>query len=798
MCKCSSYHSFGILYSNLHHSQNSPLKPILSIALTLFAFGHSAFAQQKTTPTYKDPKAPIEVRLKDLLARMTLEEKVAQTTCLWSQKSLIVDAKWKFDPAKAKAVLADGIGQIARPNETKGADGLSPSETVIFGNAIQKFLKEKTRLGIPAIFHEESLHGNQAVGATNFPSPLALASSWNPDLMTEIYTTVAKEVRARGGHQVLAPVVDIARDPRWGRTEETMGEDPYLTARLAVQVVKAYQGPNAELGAGKVISTLKHFPVHGTPEGGVNIAPSFVDERTVREVNFPPFKACVEEAGVLGVMPCYNELSGVPAHANGRYINGVLRKEWGFKGIVVSDYMAIHELKTFHKIAQDTADAAIKALNAGVDVELPDRLCYPKIVGLVKSGLISMAVLDSAVARHLRLKFRMGLFENPYADAKLAEATIGSQPHRDIALAAARQSITLLQNNGILPLQASAGSRIALIGPNADKCILGGYSSIPKQKVTPLQAITAMAGPNFLVSYAEGGRLTDRGDWFFDSTTLSSPQSNKVRLAEAMKVARNADVIVLCLGSNEAISREAWSFSHMGDTPNLDLLGNQNELVDSLKTLGKPMVGFFFSGPPLALTRVQPKLDAMVQCFYLGQETGTAVAEVLFGKTNPSGKLTISMPRSAGHLPCYYSYKPSGRRGYIFEDIAPLFPFGFGLSYSTFQYGKPNIAKSVIGQTESTTVTIEITNTSKIAGMETVQLYLRDDVSSVTRPVKELKDFKKITLAPGETKKVTFNITPEKLKFYNEAMQWVLEPGTFTAMVGASSANTQSLSFEVK
>lgn len=773
------------------------------LALSTLISG-TVFAQpgkSKVPPVYKDATKPLEVRIADLLSRMTPEEKVAQMQCLWQEKVKILDSKGNFDPKKAAAELKNGMGQIARPSEIRGSVSTSrgPKETVELVNAIQKYMIEQTRLGIPVMFHEESLHGNQALNATNFPTPLALASSFDRELMTEIFSAVAKEVRYRGGHQVLAPVVDLLQEPRWGRSEETLGEDPFLIAELAKAEVKAYQGNSYLLGPDKVAATLKHFGVHGRSEGGINVAPSLVDELTMRQYFFPSFKACVE-AGVMSVMPCYNEVNGIPAHANTKLLQDILRKEWGFNGTIVSDYEAIKDIQRLHHITsdKDTVTTALLAFNAGVDVETPDRHAYPKLISLLRDGKISTKALDSAVARVLRTKFRLGLFDKPYADPVLAEKTIGSAAHRAIALKAAREGMTLLKNqNQTLPLIPGQYKRIAVIGPNANKCILGGYSNKPAQVVTPLEAIKNKLNGKAEIIYAEGCRLTDHGDWFNDSVVLSSEKSNIVRLKEALEAASKADYIVLCLGGNEATSREAWAKNHSGDLTNLDLLGMQNELVSALSELKKPMAAFVFNGPPTSFVKLNETVPALVNCFYLGQETGTAVAEVLLGEYNPSGKLPVSIARSAGHLPAYYNYKPSSRRNYHFDTPTPLYPFGYGLSYTTFRVSEPKLSKQSIRRNESITVSVEVMNTGKVKGTEVVQCYIRDLVSSVSRPVKELKGFERIELNPGEKKTVTFTLTPEHLAMYDADFRWVVEPGEFSIMVGNSSEAVSSVMLNV-
>jgi beta-glucosidase len=758
----------------------------------------SISAQQ---PAYKNKTLSPEARAKDLLSRMTLDEKVMQTQCFWGQKSQILDSKGNFDETKAVVALKNGLGELARLNENAGqnSSGYHPREAATLYNTIQRFFIEKTRLGIPIMVHEESLHGQQTQDATNFPVPIGLASTWNENLMTEIFTNVAEEVRARGGHHVLAPVVDVTRDPRWGRTEETLGEDPFLISRLAVAQIKAYQGNSAYLGKNKVATTLKHFGVHGQSEGGLNVSPSNIDERTVREVFFKPFKAAVQEAGAMNVMACYNELFGLPAHISKYALTDILRKEWGFKGVVVADYNAIKDVQTLHKITPSLDEAGVLALKAGVDLETPDPDGFKNLKQQVNNGKITVKELDAAVTRILVTKFRLGLFDDPYVDADKAEEIVGNTQKRAVAYKAAQEAMVLLKNDGsFLPLDKNKVKTIAFIGPNAAKCLLGGYSSIPRNCISPLQAIKERYGNNINVLYSEGVKITDINNWFADKINLANREENNKKIAEAVEVAKQADVVVLFVGGNESTSREGWAGNHLGDLPTLELLNGQNELIKEIVALGKPTCAFVNSGPPLSIGNLVSAVPAVMQCWYLGQEGGYAVVDALFGEISPSGKLPISFPRTAGHIPAYYNYKPSARRGYnLGFEVSPLFAFGHGLSYTTFEYGKPVLSAATMKTNGKVTVSVEVKNTGNRKGAEVVQLYIRDDYSSVTRPVKELKGFQKIWLDPGQSRTVSFTIDPESLSFYDVNMKWVVEPGDFTIMVGTSSDKTQSIKLKV-
>ena len=750
---------------------------------------------------YKNKNLSPEARAKDLLQRMTLEEKVMQTQCLWIQKSGFL-AGADFDESKAADLLKNGLGELGRLNENAGPNsfGMHPREAATLYNQIQKFFVEKTRLGIPVMTHEESLHGQQTQDATNFPIPIGLASTWNEGLMTEIFSRVAEEVRSRGGHHVLAPVVDIVRDPRWGRTEETLGEDPYLTSRLAVAQVKAYQGDGVYLGKNKVAATLKHFGIHGQSEGGVNVAPSNLDERTAREVFFPPFKAAVQEGKVINVMATYNELWGLPAHINKKLLTDILRKEWGFNGVVVSDYFAVRDVSTLHKITPSYDTAGMLAMNAGIDLETPDPDGFKNLKQLVEKGKVSQHRLDDAVLHILITKFRLGLFEDPFVDPEKAERIVGSAENRTVAYKAATEAMVLLKNeNNFLPLDKRKIKTIAFIGPNADKCLLGGYSSKPKQCISPLQALKEKYGKDLEILYAEGVTLTDKNNWFADTIRLADRTANDEKIREAVEVAKKADVVVLFVGGNESMNREGWGPEHLGDLPTLELLNGQKELIQQITALGKPTCAFVNSGPPLSIGELVNAVPAVMQCWYLGQEGGYAMVDALFGEVNPSGKLPISFPRTAGHVPAFYNYKPSARRGYnLGFDVSPLFVFGHGLSYTTFEYSKPVLSAPLMKSNGQTNVSVTVKNTGSRRGAEVVQLYIRDDYASVTRPVKELKGFEKVWLNPGKSKTVTFTITPDKLSLLDNNMNWVVEPGNFTIMIGTASDDVQEVKLRVE
>lgn len=763
---------------------------------------------------YKSVDLPAEQRVLDLLSRMTLEEKAAQMVGIWQKKGeMLVDAEGKFDLAKARSAFASGnvIGQVGRPSDAGGTGhepekGRGPRAQAELTNAIQRFFIEESRLGIPVVFHDECLHGHAAVGGTSFPQPIGLAATFDTELVEQLYTMTALETRSRGTHQALTPVVDVARDARWGRVEETFGEDPYLVSRMGVAAVRGFQGDAKFRDKTRVIATLKHFVAHGQPESGQNCAPANVSMRELREVFFPPFKAAVQEAGAISLMASYNEVDGVPSHANRWLLRDVLRDEWGFRGFIVSDYYAIWELNYRpdthgHFVAADKAEACRLAVRAGVNVELPEPDCYTHLVDLVRSGDLTEAELDELVAETLLWKFRLGLFDDPYVDPDVAESIVGSAPHRALALQAARETITLLKNDdALLPLSAGKLKSIAVIGPNANRPLLGGYSGVPMQSVTVLEGIRTRAGSDIGVVFSEGCGITKGGSWNEDVVVPSDPEQDRRQIAEAVEVARVADVIVLAIGDNEQTSREAWSRTHMGDRTSLDLFGQQQELVDAMVATGKPVIALLFNGRPVSIGPLSKSVPSILECWYLGQEAGTAVAEVLFGDVNPGGKLPITIPRSVGHLPAFYNHKPSARRGYLLDEASPLYAFGYGLSYTSFAITNVRLERGTIQPGESTKVFADVANTGGREGTEVVQMYVRDLVSSVTRPVKELKSFRRIQLKPGEKRTVELDVTADSLAFHDVNMKYVVEPGDFAIMVGSSSrdADLQTVNLTVE
>jgi beta-glucosidase len=753
-------------------------------------------------PIYKNPNAAIEARVDDLLSRMSLEEKVAQMQSVWDAKREVFDARLELDPKKMLRKYPDGIGQFARPSDATGpaSPRVVPRRdvrgTIRLVNALQHYATEKTRLGIPLMFHEEGLHGFAAVGATSFPQAIALASSWDPALVRAVNAVTAREIRARGVTEALTPVVDVARDPRWGRIEETFGEDPFLVGELGVAAVEGLQGEGRVrvLGPGKVFATLKHLTGHGQPESGTNVGPAPYSERNLREFFFPPFEKAIARTGVSAVMPSYNEIDGVPSHANAWLLEKVLRGEWGFQGAVVSDYYAIEDLQKLHHIAATTEEAARLALKAGVDIDLPSVGAYATLVEQVRKGTVAVALIDQALRRLLTLKFRAGLFENPFADADKAVALTNNIEARALARTAAQRTIVLLKNDGTLPLSLPPGKVpvIAVIGPNAAVARLGGYYGEPPVTVSILDGIRAKVGARAKIVFAQGVRITANDDWWADEVQLADPKENQHLIEEAVAAARGADQVILCIGDTEQTSREGWAPTHLGDRDSLDLVGEQQGLFDALRALNKPLIVMLINGRPASTVKIAEQANALLEGWYLGEQGGNAAADVLFGDVNPGGKLPVTIPRSVGQLPMFYNVKPSARRGYLFDTVEPLFPFGYGLSYTSFDIGAPRLSAQQIGIDGSVTVSVPVRNTGTRAGDETVQLYVHQWVGSVTRPVKELKAFERVTLAVGESKTVSFTLTPETFRMWNIAMQRVVEPGAFEIMVGGNSVELKS------
>jgi beta-glucosidase len=758
-----------------------------------FALGGAAQnppATPDANAPYRNPKLTVQERVADLLPHMTLEEKVAQI-CGGENIPGVIDPTGTITLEKARSLLM----------QSDGPDfDITPHDSAILRNAIQRYELEKTRLGIPWLFQGESLHGDMEPGSTSFPQALGLAATWDPALVHQIFTAAGNEAGARGQDQVFTPVLDIARDPRWGRTEETYGEDPFLDSRMAVAAVTGLQGPSYLIGRDHVMATAKHFAVHGQPEGGTNTAPGNYSERVIRENFLVPFQAAVQQGNVGSIMASYNEIDGIPSHINHWLLDKVLRQEWGFQGFITSDGDGIQMLWQTHHVAADNAGAARLALAAGVDYDLSDGAPYRTLLWQVKEGFVPESQLDRAVSKVLAAKFRLGLFDNPYVDADAAARIVNSPEHRALAEKAAEEVVVLLKNdNHLLPLDLSKIHSIAVIGPNAADTHVGGYAREPGHAVSILQGIRDYAGDKVKVNYAEGCKITTAPEgwrgWYANDVQLAP--EDPAALAEAVAAARKSDVVLLVVGENESTNREAWAENHLGDRDSLDLLAGQNDLVKAVVDTGKPVVVLLINGRPLSINYIAQHVPAILEGFYLGEEGGTAAARVLFGDANPGGKLPITFPHSVGDLPDFYNHKPSDNRSYAFSTRQPLYPFGFGLSYTTFKFENLRVEPEAIEAEGKATVSVDVTNTGTRAGDEVPQLYVHEQVTSVTRPVMQLRGFQRITLQAGEKRTVTFTVGPDDFAFYNADMHRVVEPGVVDIMVGPSSADTKTVHLAV-
>jgi len=747
-------------------------------------------ARVTDAPLYRDASAAIDERVRDLLARMTTDEKLAQLGGVWTTSLLEGGA---FSIARAKQELRLGTGHVTR---LAGASLLTPRECAELANSIQRFLVQETRLGIPTLVHEESCAGFSARGATQFPQAIGLASTWNPALLEEMTRVIRAQMRAVGAHQALAPVLDLARDPRWGRTEETFGEDPYLVARLGVAYVRGLQGTDLRDG---IAATGKHFIGYGASEGGMNWAPAHLGRRELLERYALPFEAAIREAGLATMMNAYHEIDGQPCGASREILDELLRDVLGFQGTVVSDYYTVQTLLTYHRIVSDKAEAARRALEAGIDVELPALDCMGEpLREALAAGRCDPALVDRAVARTLRLKFSLGLFERPFVEADAAPAVFDTPPQRALARRLAQQSIVLLQNRGtLLPLDPAI-RRLAVIGPSAEsvRLLQGDYhypthleimfkgvdlSDCCVPHVSVLDGIRRAVSPTTEILVARG----------CDTTGTAT-----VGFSEATAVARSADAAILVLGGRSGLVDGCTSGESI-DRAELGLPGVQEALVRAVAATGTPLVVVVIDGRPLALPGIAELAAALVLAWLPGEEGGAAVADVLFGAVSPSGRLPVSLPRAVGQLPVFYGHKPSGGRShwrgaYVDLPTQPLFPFGHGLSYTRFDYGALTLAQTRLPASGVLETSIEVANAGERPGDEVVQLYLHDLVGSSTRPVAQLAGFERVTLAAGETRRVSFRVDLGQLAFYDPQMALVVEPGAVEVMVGASSQDIRA------
>ena len=752
----------------------------------------------QTKPLYLEASRPIPVRLRDLLGRMTVEEKLSQLTSYWYND--LQDGQG-LSHDRMQMLLGNGIGQISRVG---GSSVLAPDAAAGAGNTIQRFLKECTRLGIPAILHEECCSGYMGLGGTIFPQMIGLASTWNLELAQRMTAEIRRQLLAVGARQGLAPVLDVAVDPRWGRTEETFGEDPLLVARFGAAYIRGVQGDDMKSG---LMATGKHFIAYSPSAGGLNCAPVHLGPRALREVYLLPYQAAVSEAGVRSIMNAYHELDGEVVAASGAIMTDLLRGELGFKGLVVSDYSAISMIQTYHRVAPDPRSAAVMAFKAGIEMELPTRLCYGEpLRAALEAGEITAEELDAAVQLVLQSKFELGLFENPYADERAAGESFETPAQRALAREVAGQSLVLLKNDGLLPLRNPR--TIAVIGPNADtpRNLAGDYSYLADLELVayaplPGLALTGKVDQEYLQAHTvripsileEIRARAGKNARVLHAAGCSVAGTDRSGFEDAVATAGQADVVILVLGDKSGLTPDCTS-GETRDRTELGLPGVQEELVKAVAGTGKPVAAVLVNGRPLAIPWMQEHIPAILEAWLPGEEGAAAVADALFGIINPGGKLPITVPRSVGQVPICYNHKPSGSRSnfygdYVDSPASPLYPFGHGLSYTSFEYADLSISLAEASPGCSVEIRLTVANTGKLAGDEVVQVYVCDLIASIPRPVKELKGFCRIGLKPGESRILTFRLPVDILAFYDENLDLIVEPGTIEVMLGSSSGD---------
>lgn len=765
---------------------------VLLLFAIIFTKG-TYISAQLPAESYKNPRLSIEQRVADLLSRMTVEEKVGQLLCPLGWEMYEIKGNSVFPSDKFKQLIKERhAGMLwatfrADPWTKKTLEnGLNPALAAKAGNALQKYVMENTRLGIPMFLAEEAPHGHMAIGATVFPTGIGMAATWSPSLINEVGKAIGKEVRLQGGHISYGPVLDLTRDPRWSRVEETFGEDPVLTGAIGKAMVEGLGGGNLSQPY-STLATLKHFLAYGISESGQNGNPSFVGIRELHENFLPPFRQAID-AGALSVMTSYNSMDGIPCTANHYLLTELLKNEWRFRGFVVSDLYSIEGIHQSHFVAPTMEEAAVMALSAGVDVDLGGD-AYMNIINAVNGGRVSREVLDASVSRVLRLKFEMGLFENPYVDPGKAKKEVRNDAHIALARKVAQASVTLLKNDrSLLPLNKNI-SKVALIGPNADNRynMLGDYTAPQEEKnvKTVLDGIRAKLSPA-QVEYVKGCSIRD---------TLTSD------IKQAVAAARRSEVVIVVVGGSSARDFKT-SYKETGaaitdektvsdmecgegfDRATLSLLGRQQELLEALKATGKPLVVVYIEGRPLDKNWASENADALLTAYYPGQEGGNAIADVLFGDYNPAGRLPLTVPRSVGQLPVYYNKKAPQNHDYVELSASPLYAFGYGLSYTTFEYSDMRVSAL---SPHSFEVSFKVRNTGKYDGEEVAQLYLRDEYASVVQPLKQLKHFERFYLKRGEVKEVKFVLSESDFALVDRNLHTVVEPGTFQLMVGTAS-----------
>jgi beta-glucosidase len=759
----------------------------------------TTFKVEREKPLYLDPATAIDERVDDLLVRMTPDEKLAQLGSRWVFE--LADPDGQMRPAAAE-LMRHGLGQVSR---VSGASSHRPQQAAELANEIQRRLVEETRLGIPAIVHEEICSGLMAYGATVFPQAIGLASTWEPDLVEALADSIRVQMRAGGMHQGLGPVLDVCRDPRWGRLEETFGEDPHLVARMGVAFVRGLQGDDPRTG---VVATAKHLVGYGASEGGMNWAPAQIPARELRDVYLYPFEVAVRLGRIGSVMNAYNEIDGVPCAADAELLTSLLRDEWGFEGYVVADYFSVRQLADYHQFAVDAADAAKRTLEAGLDVELPSTDCFGEpLREALREGAIAPGVVDDAVRRVLRAKFELGLFEQPFVETTRLDAGSDTPAHQQLARTLAHKSLVLVRNDGTLPISTDVAS-VAVIGPCADEArnLFGDYAY--PAHVESLRTVLESGQDPFGQPPLEG--------LDFDGVAAGTPSmlevlreklGQRVRFvrgcdvngdsrdgfAEAVAVARESSVAVLVMGDKSGLTNDCTS-GETRDRASLDLPGVQEELVAAVAATGTPVVLVLVAGRPCGSATLHESCAAVLLAWLPGQEGAAAIADALLGEVSPGGKLPISYPHSAGQIPVFYGHKVSGGRShwkgdYVDAPAAPLYPFGHGLAYTTFELSEHSVRETEISWHGGIEVEVTVSNTGGRRGGEVVQLYVRDPQASVTRPVLELKSFVRVELEPGETRRVTFGVPVGQLGFHGRDLEHVIEPGRIDLFVGTSSAD---------
>jgi beta-glucosidase len=740
---------------------------------------------------YKDAKLSTDERVADLMSRMTVKEKIGQLRCIlawncWEKKGkeIVPSESFKKEIAEGQIGMLWGTYRADPWTQKSLENGLTPELAAKAGNALQRYVAENTRLGIPLFLAEEAPHGHMAIGTTVFPTGLGMAATWNPSLIEQVGRVIAKEIRLQGGHISYGPVLDLARDGRWSRVEETMGEDPVLTAEIGAAQVRGLGGGDLSQPY-STLATLKHFIAYGTTEGGQNGNPTFLGERELWENFLPTFKRVID-AGALSVMTSYNSLDGIPSTCNDYLLTDVLHNMWNFRGFVVSDLYSINGMWHTHHVANTLDEAGIMALKAGVDADL-GALAYENLEEGLNNGSISIDDIDRACRRILRMKFEMGLFENPYVDPKKSKKGVRTEEHKQTALDVARQSVTLLKNeNNTLPLSKTV--KVAVVGPNADNIYnqLGDYTS-PQDEgnvKTILDGIRQKIGAEKVV-YAKGCAVRD--------TTENNIQ-------EAVSAALQSDVVVACVGGSSARDFKT-SYKDTGaaitdlktvsdmdcgegfDRATLGLLGMQQELLEALRKTGKPLVVVYIEGRPMDKLWSDENADALITAYYPGQEGGTAIADVIFGDYNPAGRLPVSVAANVGQLPVYYNKKAPLVHDYVEMSAKPLYAFGYGLSYTNFEYSNLKVSK----QADGYLVSCDVKNVGSRDGDEVVQLYIHDEVASTVQPLMQLKHFERRMIKSGEAEHFQFVLTADDLSIIDRKMQRVLEPGDFKVMIGSSS-----------